>query len=103
LRPDGLNDSGTIHKVLLLVYHTHFKCNRRPIHEYDNLWGYTKDLYTTPGIERTVNMDHIVRHYYRSHGDLNPKRLVPTGPNIDFTAGHDRDRLPGGPPAALLE
>ncbi|AZH24658.1 glutathione S-transferase family protein [Haloplanus aerogenes] len=83
------------------VYHTHFKCNRRAIHEYDNLWEYTKDLYTTPGIERTVNMDHIVRHYYVSHADLNPKRLVPTGPDIDFTEGHDRDRLPGGPPEAL--
>jgi len=83
------------------VYHTHFKCNRRAIHEYEHLWGYTKDLYTTPGIQRTVNMDHVVRHYYVSHGDLNPKRLVPTGPDIDFTEGHDRDRLPGGPPEAL--
>jgi putative glutathione S-transferase len=83
------------------VYHTHFKCNRRAIHEYENLWGYTKDLYTTPGIERTVNMDHITRHYYVSHGDVNPKRLVATGPDIDFTEGHDRDRLPGGPPEAL--
>ena len=85
------------------VYHTHFKCNRRAIHEYDELWGYTKDLYTTPGIERTVNMDHIVRHYYVSHADLNPKRLVATGPDIDFTEGHDRDRLPGGPPEALQD
>jgi putative glutathione S-transferase len=83
------------------VYHTHFKCNRRAIHEYENLWGYTKDLYTTPGIERTVNMDHITRHYYVSHGGVNPKRLVATGPDIDFTEGHDRDRLPGGPPEAL--
>lgn len=47
-------------------------------------------------------MDHIVRHYYRSHGDVNPKRLVPTGPDIDLTADHDRDRLPGGPPEALV-
>jgi putative glutathione S-transferase len=85
------------------VYHTHFKCNRRAIHEYENLWGYTKDLYTTPGIERTVNMDHITRHYYVSHGDVNPKRLVPIGPDVDFTAGHDRDRLPGGPPDALRD
>jgi len=83
------------------VYHTHFKCNRRAIHEYENLWGYTKDIYTTPGIERTINMDHIVRHYYVSHGDVNPKRLVPTGPDVDFTEGHDRDRLPGGPPEEL--
>ncbi|QKY21243.1 glutathione S-transferase family protein [Halolamina sp. CBA1230] len=85
------------------VYHTHFKCNRRAIHEYPNLWGYTKDLYQTPGIEETVNMDHITRHYYVSHGDLNPKRIVAVGPEIDFTDPHSRDELPGGPPAALTE
>jgi putative glutathione S-transferase len=83
------------------VYHTHFKCNRRAIHEYDNLWNYTKELYQLPGVAETVNVDHVVRHYYRSHGEINPKRLVPTGPDIDFAEPHDRDRLPGGPPAAL--
>jgi putative glutathione S-transferase len=83
------------------VYHTHFKCNRRAVHEYPNLWNYTKELYGLPGVAETVNVDHVVRHYYKSHGDVNPKRLVPTGPEIDFAAPHDRDRLPGGPPAAL--
>jgi putative glutathione S-transferase len=83
------------------VYHTHFKCNRRAIHEYDDLWEYTKDIYQTTGVARTVNVDHIVRHYYGSHTHLNPTGLVPTGPDIDFTEPHDRDRLPGGPPAAL--
>ncbi|SDQ74876.1 putative glutathione S-transferase [Halopelagius longus] len=83
------------------VYHTHFKCNRRPIHEYPNLWNYAKELYQLPGIEETVNFDHIVRHYYRSHGDLNPKRLVPVGPDIDFGAPHDRDRLETNLPADL--
>jgi putative glutathione S-transferase len=85
------------------VYHTHFKCNRRAIHEYPNLWNYTKELYGLPGVEGTVNMSHIVEHYYRSHGDVNPSRLVPTGPDIDFTEPHDRDRLPGGPPADLTD
>ncbi|WP_089821729.1 glutathione S-transferase family protein [Halogranum amylolyticum] len=85
------------------VYHTHFKCNRRAIHEYPNLWNYTKELYQLPGIAQTVNVEHIVEHYYRSHGDVNPKRLVPVGPEIDFSAEHDRDRLPGGPPEALFE
>ncbi|WP_089868777.1 glutathione S-transferase family protein [Halogranum rubrum] len=85
------------------VYHTHFKCNRRAIHEYPNLWNYTKELYQLPGIAQTVNVEHIVEHYYRSHGDVNPKRLVPIGPDIDFSAEHDRDRLPGGPPEALFE
>jgi putative glutathione S-transferase len=84
------------------VYHTHFKCNRRAIHEYPNLWGYTKDIYQTPGIEETVNMDHITRHYYASHADLNPKRIVAVGPDIDFTESHDRDQYAGGPPDALF-
>ncbi|MFB6244344.1 MAG: glutathione S-transferase family protein [Halobaculum sp.] len=83
------------------VYHTHFRCNRRGIHEYDNLWGYTKDIYQTPGIAETVNLEHITRHYYGSHTSLNPKRLVPTGPDIDFTESHDRDSLPGERPAEL--
>ncbi|WP_101295670.1 glutathione S-transferase family protein [Halegenticoccus soli] len=83
------------------VYHTHFKCNRRAVHEYPNLWNYAKELYQLPGIAETVNVDHIVRHYYESHGDVNPKRLVPIGPDIDFSEPHDRDRLPGGPPEAL--
>jgi putative glutathione S-transferase len=80
------------------VYHTHFKCNRRPIHEYPNLWGYTKDLYQTPGISETVNVDHITRHYYVSHADLNPKRIVPTGPDIEFTEPHSRDEYRGEAP-----
>ena len=83
------------------VYHTHFKCNRRAIHEYDNLWNYTKEIYQLPGVAETVNMDHIVRHYYRTHEDVNPKQLVPIGPDIDFSEPHDRDRLPAELPDAL--
>ncbi|RLM59698.1 glutathione S-transferase family protein [Halobellus sp. Atlit-31R] len=83
------------------VYHTHFKCNRRPIHEYPNLWNYTKEIYQLPGVAETVNLDHITRHYYVSHDEVNPKRLVPTGPDIDFTEPHDRDRLPADLPAEL--
>jgi putative glutathione S-transferase len=84
------------------VYHTHFKCNRRAIHEYPNLWNYAKELYQLPGVAGTVNLAHIVEHYYRSHGDVNPSRLVPVGPDVDFGAQHDRDRLAGGPPADLV-
>ncbi|WP_435184917.1 glutathione S-transferase family protein [Halobellus sp. EA9] len=83
------------------VYHTHFKCNRRAIHEYPNLWNYTKEVYQLGDISETVNVDHITRHYYKSHGDINPKRLVPTGPDIDFSAPHNRDRLPADLPAEL--
>ncbi len=88
-------------EVISKVYHTHFKCNRRKVSEYPNLWNYLKDLYQLPGVARTVNMDHIREHYYTTHPDVNPKRIVAVGPNHDFAAPHDRDRLPGGPPVAL--
>jgi len=83
------------------VYHTHFMCNRRLIREYDNLWPYLRELYQLPGVAGTVNVDHITEHYYTTHPDVSPKRIVPVGPDPDFEAPHDRDRLPGGPPAAL--
>ncbi|MCF2206554.1 glutathione S-transferase family protein [Halobacterium salinarum] len=83
------------------VYHTHFKCNRKRISDYDNLWPYLRELCQLPGVADTLYMEHVKQHYYRSHGHLNPKRLVPTGPNPAFFAPHDRDELPGGPPADL--
>jgi putative glutathione S-transferase len=84
------------------VYHTHFRCNVRHVTDYDNLWPYLRDVYQTPGVAETVNMDHVKEHYYTTHDDLNPKRIVPVGPAPDFEAPHDRDELPGGPPEELL-
>jgi putative glutathione S-transferase len=83
------------------VYHTHFMCNHRLISEYDHLWPYLRELYQLPGVAETVNMDHIKEHYYTTHPDVSPKRIVPKGPNPEFEAPHDRERLGGGPPAAL--
>mgnify|MGYP001546927872 CR=1 FL=1 len=72
------------------VYHGHFKCNRARIVDYPNLWGYTRDLYQWPGIAGTVKMDHARRHYHYSHETINPHRIVPVGPKLDFTAPHGR-------------
>ena len=58
------------------------------------MWNYTRELYQVPGIAETVNFDHIRRHYYGSHETINPTRIVPKGPDVDFTAPHNRDRLP---------
>ena len=80
------------------VYHTHFMCNRQFIHQYDNLWPYLRDLYQTPGFGETVNMAHIKEHYYMTHPDVTPTRIIATGPDLDFEAPHDRDELPGEPP-----
>ncbi|WP_181685965.1 glutathione S-transferase family protein [Halorhabdus salina] len=83
------------------VYHTHFMCNHRLIREYDHLWPYLRDIYQTGHISETVNMDHITEHYYTTHPDVSPKRIVPKGPDPDFSALHGRDDLPGGPPADI--
>jgi glutathionyl-hydroquinone reductase len=72
------------------VYHLHFKCNRRRIIDYPNLWAYTRELYQVPGVAETVKMDHIVRHYHYSHETINPNRIIPINPNIDFNAPHGR-------------
>ncbi len=73
-----------------LVYHGHFKCNRRRIVDYPNLWAYTRELYQWPGVAETVRPDHIVRHYYYSHESVNPHRIVPINPVIDWTEPHRR-------------
>ena len=84
------------------VYHTHFMCNKQHVHEYDNLWPYLRDLYQTPGVAETVNMSHIKEHYYTTHPDVTPSRIIAAGPDLDFEAEHARDELPGSPPEALL-
>jgi putative glutathione S-transferase len=75
------------------VYHGHFKCNLRRIIDYPNLQAYLMDLYQQPGIADTVNFDHIKRHYYITHGQINPTRIVPIGPLLDLTKPHRRERL----------
>ncbi len=75
------------------VYHGHFKCNIRCLREYPNLWGYTRELYQWPGIARTIHMPQTKEHYYASHLNVNPTGIVPSGPDIDFSAPHGRDAL----------
>jgi putative glutathione S-transferase len=75
------------------VYHGHFKCNIRRIVDYPYLFGYLKDLYQQDGIADTVNFDHIKRHYYITHDDINPTGIVPLGPEQDFLAPHGRENL----------
>jgi putative glutathione S-transferase len=75
------------------VYHGHFKCNLRRIIDYPNLSGYLKDLYQVAGIADTVDFDHIKRHYYVTHDDINPTRIVPIGPHLDLLSPHGRANL----------
>ena len=75
------------------VYYGHFKCNLRQIVDYPNLWGYLRDLYQYDGVAETVNFDQVKRHYYHTHDEINPTRIVPIGPALDLTAPHGRERL----------
>lgn len=77
------------------VYVGHFKCNIRRLVDYPNLWAYTRDLYQWPGIRETVDFHHIKGHYYTSHPTINPSRIVPGGPALDFEAPPGREKLEG--------
>lgn len=76
------------------VYHQHFKCNRRRLIDYPALWAYARELYQWPGVADTVQFDHIVRHYHFSHESINPNRIVPINPVLDWDASHGRERFP---------
>jgi len=75
------------------VYVGHFKCNIRRIVDYPNLSGYLRDLYQQDGVAATVNMKHIKGHYYTSHESINPSRVIPVGPEVDYSAPHERANL----------
>ncbi|MEP2531105.1 glutathione S-transferase family protein [Shimia sp.] len=72
------------------VYHLHFKCNRNRVVDFPNLWDYTRELFQMPGIRDTVNLSHIVRHYHYSHESVNPHRIIPINPVLDYDAPHGR-------------
>ena len=76
-----------------IVYVVYFKCNLRRLVDYPNLWNYTKDVFQIPGISETADINKIKNYYFQSSGNINPTRIVPKGPLIDFFAPHDRNRF----------
>jgi len=73
-----------------VVYHYHFKCNVKRLLDYPHLWGFTRELYQYPGVAETCDFQQIKRHYYTSHESINPSRVIPEGPVIDFDEPHGR-------------
>ena len=71
------------------VYHGHFKCNLRRLRDMPNLWAHTRRFYQLSGVAGLVHTDEIKRHYYYSHESINPHRIVPVGPEIDYLAAVD--------------
>lgn len=82
-----------IYLLSLQVYTVHFKCNKKLLREYPNLFNYTKDIFQIPGTSSTVNMAHIKKHYYGSHPSINPFGIIPIGPSLDYSSPHDRERF----------
>ena len=72
------------------VYVGHFKCNKKRLCDYPNLWGYTRELYQQPGVSETVDLEHIKHHYYGSHKMINPNGIIPSGPFINFHDAHNK-------------
>jgi len=72
------------------VYHLHFKCNRKRLIDYPNLWGFTRELFQWPGVSETVGLRHIVRHYHYSHDSINPYHIIPVNPVLDYLEPHGR-------------
>jgi putative glutathione S-transferase len=80
-----------------LVYHTHFKCNRKRIIDYPHLSGFVRELYQVPAIAQTCELEHIRGHYYASHESINPHRIVAVGPLLEqeLALPHGRERAGG--------
>jgi putative glutathione S-transferase len=80
------------------VYHGHFKCNRHKLTELPVLWAYARDLFQTAGFGDTIDFDHIKRHYYVVHRDINPTGIVPKGPDLTgWMSEHGREAFGGRP------
>lgn len=77
-----------------MVYVTHFKCNLKRLVDFPHLWGFTRELYAHPAFRETTDFTHIKHHYFESHDSINPFRIVPLGPVLDFTSPHGRNHLP---------
>ncbi len=75
------------------VYYSHFKCNLRRLADYHNLSNYTRDIYQMPGVADTVDIPPIKLGYYGGMRNLNPSGIIPLGPELDFSAPHDRGRM----------
>ena len=75
-----------------VAYFSIFKCNRQQLRDFPNLWAYTRDLYSTPGVAATVKPRLYVQNYY-SLERVNPRGIIPKGAPVDFSAPHGREKL----------
>jgi hypothetical protein len=84
---------GAVTELFDPVYQGHFKCSVQRIQDYPDLWGFVRDVHRIQGVAATCRLDHIKEHYYRGHPSVDPTRIVPVGPRIDYATPHGRDVL----------
>ena len=75
------------------VYHYAFKCNKKHLYQYPNLWNFTLELYQYPGISGVTNFEQIKRGYYHLMPNVNPSGIVAKGPELNFNQPHNRNRF----------
>ncbi len=65
-----------------VVYVSHFRCNIKRIIDFKNLHRYMQEMLKIKAVKETFKIKHIKRHYYFSHKELNPLRIIPKGPEF---------------------
>lgn len=66
------------------VYATHFRCTRRRLVDYTNLWRFARQIFQIPGVRQTVDFQEIRYGYYVNDGDHNPHNIVGQQPDLDW-------------------
>eukprot|EP00522_Entomoneis_paludosa_P015509 CAMPEP_0172446196 /NCGR_PEP_ID=MMETSP1065-20121228/5852_1 /TAXON_ID=265537 /ORGANISM="Amphiprora paludosa, Strain CCMP125" /LENGTH=351 /DNA_ID=CAMNT_0013197255 /DNA_START=101 /DNA_END=1156 /DNA_ORIENTATION=+ len=77
------------------VYIVYFKTNTRSVMHTPSILNYCREVYQTPGVKETVNMEHIKTHYFCSHPTLNHYSIIPKGSGFleALEEPHNREEL----------
>lgn len=89
----------TLVKFDICYYLFHLCCKKR-ICEYNNLWAYSRDIYSIPGVSETVNFEAMFDATLRSDFPGRIPYFKPVMPSIDWHQEHKRGSL--GPRRVFL-
>ncbi|MCR4926387.1 MAG: glutathione S-transferase C-terminal domain-containing protein [Lachnospiraceae bacterium] len=63
------------------AYYFAFRLNKKRIRDYENLWNYSKELYSIPAFKEATDFDAIKRGYLLGVHGNNPYQILPLGPD----------------------
>ncbi|KAJ0262626.1 GST C-terminal domain-containing protein [Hirschfeldia incana] len=79
------------------VYNILFKCTKKKLVEYPNLYGYLRDIYQIPGVAATCDIPAIMGGYYKTLFPLNASGIQPaislSGDQDSLLIPHHRDSV----------